>query len=272
LTDGPAGRYAGTVLGLTADDVIECAAARVMKARDSPAERLRLRRAFYERHHTGAGVGQGRSELDFIGWQIKRGLLAPLRQGGSPYWRATQEIVSHDAELASLAQDHGLKTLPPGPRAWLDWIELPTTETWYRAHNCSLVHGMRASSNAADEEPELEQLFINRALHRVLKAEVLARGGARFGLGWLARRVADPRGPVVGWVTGASWLYPPSYPVERPLPSRRWRLERTAARWLLDHRELSAVSGEHLRVLCPEAADLLTTLNNADPIYPRELT
>ncbi len=259
------------VPALTGSHVLERASARVKMVREAPEGRLRLREAFYAQHGPGPGAGQGRSELDFIRWQIDRGLLAPLAEGGSPYWRATQEIVSRDAELASLAHRHGAVPLSPGGRAWLRWIERPSAESWYRAHNLSLVHGMRASVDAAREEPELERIFINRALHRVLRAEVLARGGARFGLGWLARRLADPRGPTVRWVTSARWLYPRRYPLRGSLPRRRWSLERAAARWLLDPRELAVVGGAHLHVLCPEAQDVDAAAINADPIYLREL-
>lgn len=250
------------------DELLARAEARVREVEDRPEARLRLRERFYARHATGPDGGHGRSELDFIRWQIDRGLLRPLARGGSPYWRATQARVSRDAEQASLALAAGAEDLPPGPRAWLDWLERPTPERWYRAHNVSLVHGMRDSVDAAGVEPALERLLINRALHRVLRAEVLARGGARFGLGPVARRLADPRGPTVGIVTRASWLYPRRYPLEGRLPRLRWSLERALARWVLDAGALEAVSLAHLEVLCPANGDPRAALREAAPIYP----
>lgn len=252
------------------DDLLARAEARVSEVEDDPEARLRLRERFYARHATGPRGGHGRSELDFIRWQIERGLLRPLRAGGSPYWRATQARVSRDAEHASLALEAGARDLPPGPRAWLDWLEGPSPERWYRAHNVSLVHGMRASVEAADAEPEIERRLINRALHRVLRAEVLARGGARFGLGPVVRRIADPRGPTVRLVTRAPWLYPRRYPVEGRLPRVRWSLERAVARWLLDRATLEEVSLGHVEVLCPTSADPKAALREAATIYPRE--
>ena len=238
----------------------EVAAARVEEARDHPWRRRQLRVDFYRRHPSGAGLGHGRSELDFIRWQLVRGTLRPLAAGGSPYWRTNQERIARDAELASLAAETSLdqdqrRELPPGASAWLDWIESPSIERWYAAHNISLVQATAENRAAAHREPAGERAFINEALVRVLLAEVLLAGGMRTPFGPLGVLLADPRGPTVRCLTAAPQLYPRDYP--SPLagasPGALRQLLRLVERELirggLDRATLARVTLPRLRAL-----------------------
>src|SRR3954453_2828739 len=96
-------------------DATALAAARVALARDDPARRLELASG-----HFGCGLprdgpwmGFARSELAFLRAEISRGVLGPPdgRPPGSPWWRAVNERLLHDApEATLLVQGH-----PGGP-------------------------------------------------------------------------------------------------------------------------------------------------------------
>jgi hypothetical protein len=233
---------------------------------DVPSGRLALRGAFYSRHG-GALARLGRAELDFIQWEIERGLLNPLAGDppGSAYWRSAQEAVARDAEVASeaLAAGISLAGAPEGVVAWAAAIRAPDAARWYAAHNRSLVLGMRAVASAARTESVAEQRFINLALRRVLAAELLVVGAVRRPFRPFARAAADPRVGTVRALTRARWLYPRRY----PLPSgwmdhpaqRAWgSAERALAYLLLDPAAARPITDAHLQALFgPVSADEL---------------
>jgi hypothetical protein len=196
--------------------------------------------------------------LDFIRWEIGRGLLNPMvdTRPGSPYWRAAQAEVSAEAEGAAdlLATPLSAEAAPEGVRAWVAAIRAPTPATWYAAHNRSLVGAMRRVLSTALQESAAEQRFIDDALRRVLLAELLVRGGVRPFLRPLARLAGDPRGPVVRAATRSRLLYPRAYPLpddwlDRPSRRAARRVEERVLRIALDRGAVDEVAAPHLHAL-----------------------
>ncbi|MBI1881394.1 MAG: hypothetical protein HYR94_24710, partial [Chloroflexi bacterium] len=154
------------------------ARAGVDKVRDNPEGRYQLRLDFYQKYGFAedGGPGYGQAELAFMRWAIARGVLNPLDdpgQSGSPWWRAVNEEYLYLSELAGLMYEAGLdETSFNGPlRFWLAYLQTPSSLTWYRAHNASIVHGYLNQVETAKQENRPEQIFVNIVLYRVLYAQ-----------------------------------------------------------------------------------------------------
>lgn len=197
---------------------------------DDPHGRLEMRREFYRRYgfhhlchgddalHThGPGYGFGRSELDFMSWEIERGVLNRLDDRvccGSRWWRDVNLDFLYDGELAVLARSAGLPaaTLPVGARHWGRYLESPGVVTWYRAHNASIVAGYLRHPATAAQERRSEQRFMNVVLYRLLYAQAMVEG---FELPALGRALADPRLPSVDLLVHLPDFYPRHYPLSK---------------------------------------------------------
>jgi uncharacterized protein with NAD-binding domain and iron-sulfur cluster len=192
------------------------AALAVARVRNDPRGRLALRERFYQRcdSHPLGGPGFGRSELDFMRWEIARGVLAPPEAGGSPWWRAVNERLLYHAELAALIHEQ----LPDAVsgigavRFWLDFIRRPSATGWYRAHNASIVVGYLDAVHLAHAEPWSERIWVNVVLYRLLYAQGLVEGVV---LGELGQVLSDPMGPSVDVLVHIPAFYPDKYPLSR---------------------------------------------------------
>ena len=162
--------------------------------------------------------GYGRSELDFLRWEIRRGVLNSLdgRRGpsGSRWWRAVNLSYLYDGELAALGHDAGLD--PAGAGAvvgfWLEYMRSPNERTWYRAHNAALVAAYQRHLDLARTEGRPEQIFLNMVLYRVLYAQSMAEG---LVLSVLGRFMGDPEFPSVDTLVHLPDFYPDDYPLSR---------------------------------------------------------
>lgn len=192
------------------------AAGTVARVRNDPEGRLALRERFYHNFDRGpdGGPGFGRSELDFIRWEIARGVLKPIEAGGSPWWRFVNERLLYHAELAALIHEQ----LPDAVsgigavRYWLDFIREPSAIGWYRAHNASIVDGYLDAVELAHAEPWSERIWVNVVLYRLLYAQGLVEGVA---LGRLGEILSDPIGPSVDVLVHIPAFYPDKYPLSR---------------------------------------------------------
>ncbi|MFK7825586.1 MAG: hypothetical protein AB8G05_15655 [Oligoflexales bacterium] len=188
---------------------------------NDPMGRYRLREAFYE--HFGFGhldrFGFGRSELDFLKWEINRGALNPLAskidgrqtpKPGSPWWRDVNTEFNYLSELAGNIYVAGIEApgLEKEVQFWLDYIHTPNERTWYRAHNSSIVKAYLNQISKAKQEDTNEQYFLNQVLYRLCYAQALAMGDA---LGDLGEILADPRLPSVNILVHLPVLYPDNY-------------------------------------------------------------
>lgn len=184
--------------------------------RDDPDGRLALRERFYDRYPgaAGAGPGLGRSELDFFRWEIARGVLATPEHGGSPWWRAVNDRLLFDAELAALLCDElpALSVGMPAVRAWQHYIREPSAQSWYRAHDASVVIGYLDAVELAHAEPWSERVFMNIVLYRLLYAQALVEGDE---LGALGEVLANPAGSGVGLMLSLPDFYPRHYPLTK---------------------------------------------------------
>ncbi|MEH3023472.1 MAG: hypothetical protein PGN19_12150 [Pseudomonas oryzihabitans] len=240
--------------------------------RDDPQARRAVRESFYEQFGDADndGLSYGDSELAFLDWEIRAGVLAP--DTGSRWWRNVNLHFIYLSELAGCLAHHGLPgdQAPFPTRCWLDFIAEPTPRHWYRAHNASILAGFQRHEDDARLENAIGQDFLNITLYRLMFAQALVEDATLFGeLGaWLA----DPRGFSVTLLVHLADFYPPHYPLteaDRPIiEGRGLGLEETAVR-LMD-----GLIRHYLRELYARAAvwnqapALLGYLDGDDPAYP----
>ncbi|MEM6720859.1 MAG: hypothetical protein AAF611_16125 [Bacteroidota bacterium] len=191
----------------------------VSNVSNDPEGRLQLRYKFYQKYGNPIFKGKdglGNSEIDFMKWEIARGVLNPLdaERHGSKWWREVNSRFLYVSELAGLIYDVGITYNGPSEpiKFWLAYLENRDGATWYRAHNSSIIDGYKVASELALEETCDERKFMNIVLYRVLYAQSMIEG-ANFGL--LGEFLADPRGPAVGIITSFEDFYPKEYPLTK---------------------------------------------------------
>ncbi|MDX2246786.1 MAG: hypothetical protein SF052_08430 [Bacteroidia bacterium] len=196
--------------------------AKVLAVANNPEGRYKLRENFY--HHYGFKVdkegdhhGLGNSELAFLRWEIERGVLNAEdhpTQPGSPWWRSVNLDFIYNAELARAIHEANIKPegLPATVQSWLEYIRDPKEQTWYRAHNNSIVTGYKDYIELAKKESLGEKLFLNEVLYRVLYAQAMVENTPE-GLGPLGEVLANPRLPSVNVMVHMADFYPRHYPL-----------------------------------------------------------
>ena len=105
---------------------------------NSPKERYKLRLKFYHKYGDARNPekdGLGNSELAFMKWEMRRGVLNPIKDEspGSPWWRVVNGHFIYLSSLAALIHEAEYTTdeisLPV--KHWLDYINNPNEQTWY---------------------------------------------------------------------------------------------------------------------------------------------
>jgi hypothetical protein len=180
-------------------DAVDEALSMVAAVRHDPAGRLRLASAFYDDKPWRVSIRPyRRAEVAFMRWQVSRGVLAPPGSDppGSPWWRSVNEDLLRDAWEADLllAGRPGTGSRPAVSR-WLEFLRRPSGETWYRAHNSSIVAGYLEHRHLCAAELPVERFFMDVAMARVLYAHALV-ARPRLALGRLrgaGRLLGDPR-------------------------------------------------------------------------------
>jgi hypothetical protein len=195
------------------------AASLVERARDDPQARLALCADIYRRP---AGSSRRhrpfrRAALSFMRWQVNRGVLAPADAEipGSHWWRAVNERLLRDG-CEAIAHSRGLGGDRSAPTIdlWLDFTARPTSRSWYRAHNASIVSAYLEHGDLAERESAAERFFMNVALLRVLYAHALV-AAPRLSLGRFAALgglLGDPRLGMAGAFLSLSRILPARYP------------------------------------------------------------
>jgi hypothetical protein len=220
--------------------------------------------------------GYGRSELDFLRWEIGRGVLNPLDgsrgPAGSRWWREVNLSFLYDGELAALGREAGLDpaTADPPAGSWMSYMQAPGERTWYRAHNSSIAAGYERHLTTAGSEPRSEQIFVNMVLYRLLFAQALVEG-AVFGA--LGRFMCNPRLPSVDAMVHLPDFYPVKYPLTRleirEVMHRGHTLEEAATICLdeiLIHPQLARLYREAAR--WNTASFLERWVLRGEPVYP----
>jgi hypothetical protein len=221
------------------DDAAAIAAANVAAVRDDPVGRLALARTMYEEPagRRASRLRFQRAAFAFMRWMAERGVLDPLHgtRPGSPWWRAMNERLLRDScEALARAAGYGGPAATASVDHWCAFIEQPTAQTWYRAHNASIVAAYLDHRDLADDENRIERFFLNVVLTRVLYAHALV-AAPRLALGRIAvcgPVLADPRRATVGIFLGMGRVLPDDYPAEGELEEDYLPLERRLGRTL----------------------------------------
>ncbi|MFD2200557.1 hypothetical protein [Shivajiella indica] len=185
--------------------------------KDSPEARLGSRKTFYKKYGRESKLftfGFGDAEIAFLKWE-ERSVLHPPHAvpSGSEWWSSVNLWFIYLSELGAKAFESGLqKDLLPAPaQAWIDFIVNPSSSTWYRAHNSSIIDGYLKYPEIADKESLPEKVFINMVLYRLLFAQSMVEGDFLFAK--LGKILGDPRGEAVKFITGFDAFYPKHYPM-----------------------------------------------------------
>jgi hypothetical protein len=99
------------------------------------------------------------------------------------------------------------------------FIDRPTAQTWYRAHNASIVAAYLDHRDLAAHENRVERFFLNVVLARVLYAHALV-AAPRLALGGVARCgpiLGDPRRGTVDLFLAMGRVLPDTYPADGEL-------------------------------------------------------
>lgn len=247
---------------------------------ESPSRRLRLREEFYHEYghpQLPYGQGLGNSELSFLKWEIERGVLNPLDDGevsGSPWWREVNFHFIYTCELARTIhkEDLTFRNLPLAVKFWLDYIELPTAENWYKAHNKAIVNGYIEYENLALQESIHEQRFMNEVLYRVLFAGAMCAGKEFSQLGTL---LSNPRLPAVDILVHLPDFYPSHYPLShsdiKHILHKGYSIEEEAVRildcWLImpQLQDMYSWTSKYL-----DTPELCRYIYMHQPVYPHQ--
>jgi hypothetical protein len=213
-----------SVSHMSEDTAAEWALARVIAVREDPAARV----ALVTRTYRGP-VGRAprhlpfrRAAMSFMRWQIERGVLEPLdaSPAGSAWWRAMNERLLLDG-CEAMARSSGLHGEPSSLtiELWMSFIEDPTADSWYRAHNASIVAAYLEHHELAQHESLAERFFLNVVLVRVLYAHALV-AAPRLALGRFAPLggiLGDPRLGMAGAFLSLRRVLPERYPPAQEL-------------------------------------------------------
>jgi hypothetical protein len=197
----------------------DAAAQMVAEVRDDPAARIRLAMDAYAFRRGGRRYRPyGKAVAAFMRWQRGRGVLNPLDADvpGSPWWRAVNEDLLRDTlEAKLLVQRGGGHASRPTVARWVEFFDAPSAQSWYRAHNASVVAGYLAHSALAALESPVERFFMNVVLVRVLYAQALVHDGdlALGRLSFLARLIGHPRSRGPQALLSMKAVLPERYPL-----------------------------------------------------------
>jgi hypothetical protein len=161
----------------------------------------------------------GRAAMSFMRWQAARGVLRAVDASppGSRWWRAVNERLLLDgceavARSRGLAGEASSQTI----ERWMSFIAKPAPDSWYRAHNTTIVSAYIENVDLAELESVAERFFCNVALLRVLYAHALVVA-PRLSLGRFAVLgpvLGDPRLGMAGAFLSLRRVLPDRYPLD----------------------------------------------------------
>lgn len=193
----------------------------IQTIKNDPQRRIQVRKDFYKKYGEAiipGGLGFGTSEVGFMEWEVKRGVLNPLEGSGklgSPWWFNVNLEFIFWSELGARVFEAGINPegLPWMVRFWMDYIKNPSTSTWYRAHNASIVHGYVKFEALAKKESYYEQVFINEVLYRLMYAGAYGDGIDNVPFEKFGHLMFNPKIPTLNIVVQIPAFYPKNYPL-----------------------------------------------------------
>jgi hypothetical protein len=204
---------------ITGFEVADEAERMVAEVRDDPAGRIRLAADAYAFGRGGRRYRPYRRAVAaFMRWQQARGVLNSLDDDmpGSPWWRAANEDLLRDTVEAKLIVQR-CKGQPSRPSVarWVNFFNAPSAQSWYGAHNASVVSGYLAHEAHSALEAPAERFFMNVVLVRVLYAHALVLDGdlALGRLSFLARLIGHPRSRGPQALLSMKGVLPERYPI-----------------------------------------------------------
>jgi hypothetical protein len=104
----------------------------------------------------------------------------------------------------------------PSVARWVNFFNAPSAQSWYGAHNASVVAGYLAHAVLAAFEAPAERFFMNVVLVRVLYAHALVLDGdlALGRLSFLARMLGHPRSRGPQALLSMKDVLPDRYPID----------------------------------------------------------
>src|SRR5262249_52646882 len=191
----------------------------VAQVRDHPAGRIRLAAEAYSLGLTRQRYRPyRRAVVAFMRWQQRRGVLnrPDAAVPGSPWWRSVNEDLLRDTiEAKLLVQRGGGEPSRPTVWRWIGFFNAPSAQSWYLAHNASVVAGYLAHQRLAAVETPAGPVFIDLVLWPGLDAHALVLdGGLALGrLSFLGRLVGHPRMRSPQALLAMRRVLPESYPI-----------------------------------------------------------
>ena len=139
---------------------------------------------------------------------------------GSTWWRAMNERLLRDS-CEAFGRATGRSGSPSTDTVdhWTAFIDQPTAQSWYRAHNASIVAAYLDHGDLAAGENRTERFFLNVVLTRVLYAHALV-AAPRLALGRIAPfgpALGDPRRGTVELFLAMGRVLPDDYPADGEL-------------------------------------------------------
>lgn len=187
----------------------------VNSLKNDPNKRLESRKEYYLRYGFGkeSQYGFGNSEIDFLEWEIERGVLDE-KYADRWWYNVNLEFIYYSVLGAYIFEEKKQHIQIPQPvQRWVDYLEKPSAQTWYKAHNSSIIYGYLKYYELAFKEDLIEQYFINEVLDRLLFAEVMVEGKSKL-FGFWGRILASPKSPAVDILVKIKDLYPRNYPLK----------------------------------------------------------
>jgi hypothetical protein len=202
---------AGVGVGVAARD----AGLMVAEVRDDPAGRIRLAADAYAHQRYRP---YHRAVVAFMRWQHARGVLNAPNDDvpGSPWWRAVNEDLLRDTVEAKLLVQRGGDPSRPSVARWVSFFNAPSAQSWYLAHNASVVAGYLAHRMLASLETPAERFFMNVVLVRVLYAHALVLDAdlALGRLSFLGHLIGHPRARSPQALLAMKRVLPDHYPIK----------------------------------------------------------
>ena len=172
-----------------------------------------------ERHRCTSGIG-GQRSCSWIGRcgagsSIRSTTNARAARGGEqstnavePYAGGPPRVLGHPGPVSSASAEPSIR-----------FAFQPSSQSWYLAHNVSIVTAYLDHRDLAERENRVERFFINLVLIRLLFAHALV-AEPRLALAWLAptaRWLGDPRRAMTGLFLSVLRVLPDVYPLDGEL-------------------------------------------------------